>query len=45
MAEGGALCVLESAAFARRRGAKVYGELIGFGSASANPRTSSTMFL
>ncbi len=34
MAEGGALFVVESAAFARRRGAKAYGELIGFGSAS-----------
>jgi 3-oxoacyl-[acyl-carrier-protein] synthase II len=34
MAEGGALFVLESAASARRRGAKACGEVIGFGSAT-----------
>jgi 3-oxoacyl-[acyl-carrier-protein] synthase II len=34
MAEGGALFVLESARSARRRGAKVYGEVAGFGAAS-----------
>jgi 3-oxoacyl-[acyl-carrier-protein] synthase II len=34
MAEGGALMVLESATSARRRGAKAYGEIAGFGSAS-----------
>jgi 3-oxoacyl-[acyl-carrier-protein] synthase II len=34
ISEGGALFVLESAASARRRGARAHGEILGFGSAS-----------
>lgn len=38
--EGGAILILESAAAARRRGAKVYGEIAGYG-ATIDPRPGS----